>query len=111
MKPETQIDFPLEGKDPRNYNWLYKTIAVLIIAAVLMGVGAFLDKPPKRLPPNTYCQEALAVAAEGLKVSNAQISAALKGEDAPAPDLTAISKAAKSCSDNKELYQYREATK
>lgn len=110
MKP-TQIDFPLEGKDPRNYNWLYKTIAVLIIAAGLVGLGAYLDKPAEKLPANAQCQNALDAAREGLKVSNAQISAALKGEDAPAPDLAAVKNAAVACKENKDIYQVVEATK
>lgn len=110
MKPEI-IDFPLEGKDPRNYSWLIKGILTVAVAGALVGLGAYLDKPAEKLPANSYCQAALDAASEGLKISNDQIRAALKGEDAPTPDISAVKTAAIACKDNKGIYTVTEASK
>lgn len=108
---EQIIDFPLEGKDPKNYGWLIKTILVIAIAGGLVGLGAYLDKPAEKLPANAQCQTALDAAATAVKQSDLQLAAALKGEEAPGADLAAVRQAALDCKANKDVYVVKEAAK
>lgn len=105
---ETIIDFPLEGKEKKEYAWLIKTILVIALAASLVGLGAYLDRPAEKLPANAQCQTALDAAAKAVKQSDVQLAAALRGEEAPPADLASVRQAALDCKANIGIYTVTE---
>lgn len=95
-----EIDFELpKDSKPRLPKHLGIAMAGVIVAGVLIFVGAKVNErmQPVRLPANQSCLQANNAAREGLKTFQAQIVAALDGQVADAPDLSAITNAVRDC--------------
>lgn len=92
---------------PRQRTFATVAISTLLVAAALIFLGMKIEDsritPP--LPSNQQCINATDSAATAVKTFNVQLSAALQGKDAPAPDLSQIKASAVACRQNVSNYQ------
>lgn len=103
MKKESEllgIDVPL-AKD-RSWHFPAKALAVVLVVGVLLWAGGEIRPDDPELPANQQCIESNRAVKEAAKTFSVQLVAALEGQDAPAPDLSAVKSASQACVDTQD---------
>jgi hypothetical protein len=104
------IDVPL-AKD-RSWHFPAKALAVVLVVGVLLWAGGEIRPDNPELPANQQCIESNRAVKEAAKTFSVQLVAALEGQDAPAPDLSAVKSASQACVDTQDQVTVKvEATK
>lgn len=95
---EKEIDFEL----PKDRSWQFpaKAFALFVFVAVIFWAGHNFQQPKDKLPANQQCIESNKAVKQAAKDFSVQLVAAIDGQDAPAPDLSAVKSASVACVEN-----------
>lgn len=107
----TVIDVTDKPKKEINKKAIGYVVAAGVIAIALMIAGGQITKAmyPPKLPGNQQCLASNDASAKAAKVFADQLSAALVGKDAPAPDMSLVKNAANGCREHSKEYNIVEA--
>lgn len=107
----TVIDITDKPKKEINKKAIGLVVLAGAIAIALMIAGGQITKAmyPPKMPANQQCISSSDAGSKAAKVFADQLSAALIGKDAPAPDMAAVKTAANDCRTHSKEYNIVEA--